>query len=716
MRRECPIPDIWGARERSTELRARSKVGRYRAWLESLKERCDALVGDGAPPSEDDGGSSARVGAEEAVDLAWAWFLTQRNEYAITARAKLENVAQMTGGWSRQDHAEMYPEDRADLIVSETIKAGATALSILDPLLSPEERWHLAEHCCIAPGQIVFEDAAKGCWWANAPNSNWTAVLNSALGFAGIVGLEQPARETEAWIEHARKRISEILDLASTDAGGVEGPSYWIYCFGSAQDFAVADQVAGDTSLLSHPFWAKAAQYLQYFALPDFTGWVNYGDTPYDSMAGSHVFHGIARHCSDETAKGLARKFAEDLLEHHPALIWKNLLHDTAMEPEQDAHASQLLPRSAFFRSVHLASFRSGWQPEDTLLFVRGGSNAWSHMHLDLGSFVIHSCGERLAVDPGPAPYSIDYWHSIVDEVSTRWHNCMVVDGANQRVGAQYAMTNEIEEAGDCYGRMFGHVSGRSIDLLSIDCTAAYGDYLERYVRSFAFLSPGLIAVFDDCRTISGRFQRNFEWMLHSECPMVAEGDTVVARGEKAELRIHQLIPTDGEHKFVAGKTLPKLDDRPLYCVSMRPFWHHKWNVRPTSSAYPHWHLKGDTTPLYGNEYRFLSVLQIVPKHNSHLAHEVRTLECERGFVVEMSNHAERYVVGFDPDGRGISVDGVTTDAAVLAVRESLADSKPGVEWATTGGTRLELHGRELFSAQRRSDAAGNMQEDDDVR
>jgi hypothetical protein len=709
MRRESPIPDLWGARERSLELRSRCNVGRYRAWFDGVKARCDALVANATPGSDYRDDSPARARAEEAADLSWAWLLTQRSEYGVAARAKLENVAEVTGGWSRQDHAAMYPEDRADLMVSETIKAGATALSILDPILDPEERWYLAEHCCIAPGQIIYEDAAKGCWWADALNSNWTAVLNSALGFAGIVGLEQPDRETAAWIALARKRISEMLELASADAGGVEGPSYWIYCFGSAQDLAVADQTVGDASLLSHRFWVKAAQYLQYFTLPDFAGWINYGDTPYDSMTGSHVFHGIAKHCTDKTAKNLAANLAEDMLEHHPAVTWKNLVHDPGSPPGHDSQTAQPLPRSALFPSVHLASFRSGWDSEDTLLFVRGGSNAWSHMHLDLGSFVVHSCGERLAVDPGPAPYSLDYWHSTVDEVSTRWHNCMVVDGANQRVGAQYAMTNSIEEAGDCYGRMFGHVSGGTIDLLSIDCTTAYGDYLERYVRSFAFLAPGLIAVFDDCRTIPGRFQRNFEWMLHSECPMAVEGNTVVARGEKAELRVHRSIPTDGECKLVDGKTLPKFDDRPLYCASIRPFWHHKWNVSPSDSAYPHWHPNGNTSPLYGNDYRFLNVLEIVPKHQSDAAYEIETRESDQGYVVAMRNATERCVVGFDPDRQGISVDGVTTDAAIVAVRDSLADSKAGVEWAITDSTRLALRGREVFSAQRRSDGTGSV-------
>ncbi|MBT3275432.1 MAG: hypothetical protein HN368_19915 [Spirochaetales bacterium] len=709
MKREKSIPDIWGIRQRTNELVSRCQTGRYQQWHDSIIEESNSLLKSGETGRAE---TAARIPAEEAVTLAWAWLFTKREEYSIAALERLLVVASRTGAWAGEDHSAMYPEVRADLILSETIKASATALSMLDSGLDSKQRWFLTQACCVLPGQIIYGDSQKGAWWGNALNSNWTSVLNSALGFAGIVGLDQPGADTKPWIDLARKSILDMLDLASEDAGGVEGPSYWIYCFGSAQDFAVADICLGNTDLLSHAFWAKAAEYLAYFVLPDFSGWINYGDTPYDSVTGSHVFHCIANYNDDSTARSNAWKFAEEMLAHHPTVIWKNLLYDPDTAPEHQDRSAPVLPRSAFFRSVHLASFRSGWESDDTLLFVRGGSNAWSHMHLDLGSFVIHSHGERLAVDPGPAPYSLHYWHSIVDEASTRWHNCMVIDGANQRVGAQYAMSNRIEDAGDCYARMFGYTSGESIDLLSVDCTAAYGDFLERYVRTFAFLAPGLIAVFDDCRTKPGRFQRNFEWMLHSECAMVSEGDTIVARGQRAELRIHSLVPSDGEFKFIEGKTLPKLPDHPLYCVSMRPYWFHKWNVNPAKSKYPHWHPKGDKIPLYGNDYRFLKVLQIVPRSGIAAEYEVKVVESDRGFAAEMTSENERCLVGFDPDGKGLEIGGLKTDAAAVAYREPIGSTgtvRSGIEWAFSDGTFIGSNGNDIFHGQNRSDRSGKF-------
>ena len=141
-------------------------------------------------------------------------------------------------------------------------------------------------------------------------------------------------------------------------------------------------------------------------------------------------------------------------------------------------------------------------------MLFKGGSNAWSHTHLDLNSFFIAAGGERLATDPGPEPYSVHLWHSVMPAVSTAWHNCIVVDGAHQRMAAQYAMSLDLEEAGDCYSRLSDHLSSEFVEMIRGDATSAYADTLERAWRDIVYLKPDVFVIFDDLRAKPARVQR----------------------------------------------------------------------------------------------------------------------------------------------------------------------------------------------------------------
>ncbi len=52
------------------------------------------------------------------------------------------------------------------------------------------------------------------------------------------------------------------------------------------------------------------------------------------------------------------------------------------------------------------------------------------------------------------------------------------------------------------------------------DATSAYGDTLARAWRDVVYLKPDVFVIFDDLIGHPVRCQRNFEWLLHSECEL----------------------------------------------------------------------------------------------------------------------------------------------------------------------------------------------------
>ena len=688
------VPDFWGVWPRREALRARAREPLFAEWRARFLDGLQTALA-GPPDAPGEGAARITALARAAEEMGFGTLLTGEEAYALRALELLERLRADPSPWVIADHSGMYPADPADLLTAESVKACATALSWVEPVAGADATRALIAHVAERGGRAIYEGCERGCWWATALNSNWTAVLNSGLGFAALLLRESDPQTAGRWLRFARPRTVEWLALAAAGAAGVEGAGYWLYCFGSLQDLVEALRNVDGDDLYAHPFWEKCSRFLPYVALPDLSAWANYADTGYRGLGGSAFFHGVAARKQDPLAQG----FANAILRRHGGAGWKNVLfHDPAV-PEKAFDGE---PACRFFESIHLASFRSGWDKDAVFLLFKGGSNAWSHTHLDLNSFYITGYGERLATEPGPAPYSIHYWHSIEPAVSTAWHNCIVVDGGHQRVAAQYAMTYDLEEAGDCYSRLSDPLSAPGIEMIRGDATTAYADALERAWRDVVYLKPNVFVLFDDLEARPARVQRNFEWMLHSECPLSDVPGGIEARGEKARLLIQPIFPEGWEHKYVAGKTVPGAGNKPLHCVSVRPYWHHKWNVDPRRSAYPHWDPRGGPEPLYENACRYLVVLSVLPAGAPpRFAVEGYAEGSVRG--VRLTSAEETAVVLFNREGRLLEMGDLATDAEKVVLRER--DGR--LSWVAARATMLTWCGRELMAAAHPTTQAG---------
>jgi hypothetical protein len=733
-------PDLWGVWRNRERIWRNLELPLLAPWRQQSLEPLTKSLTEPLPAGEDSTETMRQV-AEQAQSLAFAYVVTEDVPYAEKGLACLDAIHASDARWDFVQHNAMYPEDTADLGTAETTKACANAVSWLWPTLTDAQRADFIAMIAERGGKPIYESAQAGCWWGNALNSNWTAVLNSGLAFAALlrvgsgnrVGrdiLDRPMdrlmdrptggpgcpapREALDWLAFARDRTVEMLDLAAEEGAGIEGAGYWLYCFGSLLDIVEAIRNVTGEDLYEHPFWRVCSRFLPHVALPDMSAWVNYADTGYQGLGGSHVFHGVASRARDP----FAQWFGNEILRRTPAVSWRSLITYDDTVPEQGPEAE---PPCRFFKSIHLASFRSGWDEDATFMFFKGGSNAWSHTHLDLNSFFITAHGERLATEPGPEHYSLAYWHSIQPPVSTAWHNCIVVDGAHQRVPAQYAMSYDLEEAGDCYSRLSDHVSEDWVEMIRGDATTAYGDMLSRAWRDVVYLKPNVFVIFDDLIGHPVRCQRNFEWMLHSECelhetesrvgrsskiadPAIVDNRptrAIEARGGKATLRIEPVFPAGWEHKFIEGRTIPYAENKPLHAVSIRPYWHHKWNVNPAKSCYPHWDPRGDAEPLYDNTCQFLTVLTTL-KSGAEAPYRLEPIAEGTAKGVRLVGESEQTLVLLNHNRETVDLGDLQTDAEKLVLRvgdgrkRPTADVPDAPRWAMVRGTRLVWNGTPL--------------------
>jgi len=592
---------------------------------------------------------------------------------------------------------EYYPELEADLSTASACKTIAYTYSFLYPLLDSEDKQAIFSAFRERGGGVIYRETLAGAWWGNAPNSNWCSHLHSGLGLSGLVLMEDDEEEAQKWVDTATKSMTTMLDLAGEEGAGIEGPGYWCGCYRSVQEIVEALKNTNRADLYSHKFWERCVEFPLYMSRPDKSGLINFGDTGYSGLGSSHFFYAIA----NALQHGLAQWFGDCISESSSPSIWDLIYYAPSVTPTPPNN----LPTCRFFNSVHVASFRSSWEEDATFFILKGGSNAWSHCHLDLNSFFIDAYGERFVVDPGPGQYSTHYFTSVEPEVSTPWHNTIVVDGTDQRQPPRYRMSFDLEEGGDAYCRLSDYLSNDQIAMIRGDATTAYGDYLERFFRDVVYLKPGCFVIYDDIRALEIRTQRHFQWLLHSELPIAElpnvaelarvrdnEDGMVEIQGDKGKLVIHPILPINHNYKFPPPRVSTKGGGKEIHCFSLRPQWHHLWNVSPSRSPYPQWDDRAEG-PLYGRDVQFLVVLSVLER-NEQYTQTVKPIVMKNLCGVEITSGNEINRVYFNPHGSDFKINGVASDGEKVVIREKDGEV---ISWALVQGQRLIHNGVELL-------------------
>jgi len=331
------------------------------------------------------------------------------------------------------------------------------------------------------------------------------------------------------------------------------------------------------------------------------------------------------------------------------------------------SHPTVFRPTS-FFESIHISSFRSGWDKDANFFILKGGSNSWSHCHLDLNSFFIDAYGERLVVDPGADQYSLHYFTSVEPALSTSWHNTITVDGGDQRQPPRYRMSFDLEEGGDAYCRLSDFASNDDVAMIKGDATTAYSDYLDKFHRDITYLKPNCFVIHDNIRLKEARTQRHIQWLLHSEFPFAEDDGKIWIQGEKCKLAIHPILPENHKYKFLTPRVLMKdKTGKGINCLSIRPQWFHLWNVSPSRSPYPQWDERAKGI-LYGRDIEFLVVLTVLKKDQPYeLIVNPISVGNVNGIEIVSGDLTDRI---FYNDSRSeFRIEGVETDAEKVVVR-----------------------------------------------
>jgi hypothetical protein len=695
--------DLYDVRQRREELLGKCQ-GRYFAawWPWFLARREEGLLKPAYPDIPGLAGMTEAAAYEaghrrlvaasrETQALSFVYALTDDRRFAERAREIALRLCEDETPWDAPVHKSIYPELNADLSFATLCSELSASLGWLADALGEGDKRHILDTLA-ARGAVIHADALRGAWWGNAPNSNWTSHLMHGLGASALALLDDRPELARLWVELATERMRRMLDLATEEGAGIEGISYYMGCYASILLYGTELRNVTGESLFAHDFWRKCAPFPLYHTLPDLSGRTPVGDSHYPGLDGSVLLCGVAREARD----GLAQWQAHRVLEVASAArisLFDLILYDPSL-PETPPDR---LPTCRVFHSVQVASFRSGWDRDAVYLHFHGGANSWSHCHLDLNSFTLDAYGERLAIDHGSWGYSPDYFRVVEPQISTAWHNTIVMDGADQRQAPRFRMSYDPREGGDCYAVLEDYLSCAGLEMIRGDATSAYGDMLDRFWREVIYLRPDRFIIYDNLLTNGARVQRHIQWLLHSEAPMAQVGEHVEVCGQKARLIIQPVFPTGWRARFpdrlVRARAIAGRPMREAHCVSIYPEWVHIWNESPANPPYPQWDARGGKR-VYGPDYQYLVVLtpiRAAEEINWQLqplwadgAEGVRIVAGDRVDTVICKRLGRRYALGE-----------VVSDADKVVIREAGGRMR---SLALMHGTLLRYKGQTVIS------------------
>jgi hypothetical protein len=340
-----------------------------------------------------------------------------------------------------------------------------------------------------------------------------------ALGALAIAE-DEPLAASRVLAAVQGEGLARRVRLYAPDGGDEEGPDYWNY----ATTYTVLLLSALETSLgtdfgLGNAEGLAATGNFRMHAIGPSGAQFNYADAHERPGVAPQMFWLAGRFDRPEYAaheRARLRRPGEAPSIFH--LLWAPRI------PARDASAP---PPSARFSGIDVAFMRGDWRdPLTTWVGVKGGRNAASHAHLDLGSFVVDALGERWAIDLGPDDYNLPEYFGRLRwtyfRLRTEAHNTLLVNGGDQDPSAAASLI------------AFSDDSYRSYAV--VDLTAAYPG-LSRVQRGIALVDGRDVLIQDE---IDGAEAADVVWQMLTRARVAPNyGRTVLSQnGRSLVLRV----------------------------------------------------------------------------------------------------------------------------------------------------------------------------------
>ncbi|HNY78781.1 MAG: heparinase II/III family protein [Sedimentisphaerales bacterium] len=311
--------------------------------------------------------------------------------------------------------------------------------------------------------------------WNPWCNSNW---LVSAL----LIEPNEPRRV--AAVAKIVRSLDCFLDAYEDDGGCDEGPGYWSRAGASLYDCLdlLHSASGGAIDVYEKPLIQQIGRYIYRVHIAD-RYFVNFADASarggipeslvyrYGKSIGDDKMMGFAAHFFGESG-GMAQAF-----EDKPGYGIGRYLAAIFGAAELDGAEAKLpLVRDVWMDGIQVMAARDReGSTEGLYVAAKGGHNAESHNHNDVGNFIVYIDGKPVIIDIGVETYSRKTFSAQRYEIWTMqsaYHSLPTIDGVMQSPGRQFAARN------------LGYRSDDAMAQLTLDIAGAYPE--QAHLKSWA--------------------------------------------------------------------------------------------------------------------------------------------------------------------------------------------------------------------------------------
>jgi hypothetical protein len=286
-------------------------------------------------------------------------------------------------------------------------------------------------------------------WWQGLDGSrsvnNWNPWTNYNILTAILILEDNPAKKI-AGVEKVVKSLDQFVNGYPDDGGCDEGPSYWGRAGASLfQCLDLLKRATGSKFNVFDNHLIKSIGSYIYKVYIEYPYFINFADA--DAITGSRPC--IIFEYGKATGDSLMQKFGAYLAQKQN---WGQKIPDGKVDEQisqlmqikeiEDFHAEDVLISDFWLPNIEVAGGRDNAGMSKGFFFAaKGGNNAESHNHNDVGSCIVYYNGKPCIIDIGREKYTAKTFSSNRYDIWTmqsQYHNLPKINGIDQRNGREY--------------------------------------------------------------------------------------------------------------------------------------------------------------------------------------------------------------------------------------------------------------------------------------
>jgi len=290
-------------------------------------------------------------------------------------------------------------------------------------------------------------------WWQGLDGSrsvnNWNPWTNHNMLTAILILDEDQARKTKG-VEKVVLSLDQFINDYPADGGCDEGPSYWGRAGASLYQCLDLLQRAsgGKFDVYDQPLIQNMGSYI-YKAYIEYPYFINFADADATTGGRPQIIYSYGKDIKDPVMQKFGTFLAnkQEWGKKAPGgKVDEQIMQLMHLKEIENAEAENALISDFWLPDLQVAGARDkAGSSGGFFIAAKGGHNAESHNHNDLGSCVMYYNGKPCLVDIGRETYTAKTFSSKRYEIWTmqsQYHNLPKINGTDQKEGRSFAAKN----------------------------------------------------------------------------------------------------------------------------------------------------------------------------------------------------------------------------------------------------------------------------------